>query len=145
LHVPVAMNTEAELFAAVIAAHNRGSAQTAASGRQFESLSTAVGAHYKPPGERPSMFDLWLQARQPPWRHQTSKWVCGGCPKSTHQVNAPELPDGRSRRDYFQTQATYTQGATRYMNQGNNAPNFGWERGGNFGFGVLSDCGNSSH
>jgi hypothetical protein len=42
--------------------------------------------------------------------------------------------------DYFQTQATYTQGATRYMNQANNAPNFGWERGGNFGFGVLSDC-----
>jgi len=26
------------------------------------------------------------------------------------------------------------------MNQANNAPNFGWERGGNFGFGVLSDC-----
>ena len=24
------------------------------------------------------------------------------------------------------------------MNQANNAPNFGWERGGNFG--VLSDC-----
>jgi hypothetical protein len=42
--------------------------------------------------------------------------------------------------DFFQSQATYTQGATRYMNMGNNAPNFGWERGGNFGFGVLSDC-----
>jgi hypothetical protein len=33
LHVPVAMNTEAELFAAVIAAHNQDSAQTVASGR----------------------------------------------------------------------------------------------------------------
>jgi hypothetical protein len=33
LHVPVAMNGESELFAAVIAAHNRGSAQTVASGR----------------------------------------------------------------------------------------------------------------
>ena len=42
--------------------------------------------------------------------------------------------------DYFQTQAIYTQGATRYMNKSNNAPNFGWERGGDFGFGVLSDC-----
>ena len=42
--------------------------------------------------------------------------------------------------DYFQTQAAYTQGAVRYMNQGNGTPNFGWERGGELGFGVLSDC-----
>jgi hypothetical protein len=42
--------------------------------------------------------------------------------------------------DYFQTQVNYTQGAMRYMNQANNAPNFGWERGGNFGFGIMSDC-----
>jgi hypothetical protein len=33
LHVPVEMNTEAEFFAAVIAAHIRGWAQTVASGR----------------------------------------------------------------------------------------------------------------
>ena len=42
--------------------------------------------------------------------------------------------------DYFQAQGTYTQGAVRYMMQGDNAPNFGWERGGNLGFGVTSDC-----
>jgi hypothetical protein len=42
--------------------------------------------------------------------------------------------------DYFQTQAAYTQGAVRYMNQGNGTPNFGWERGHDLGFGVLSDC-----
>jgi hypothetical protein len=52
------------------------------------------------------------------------------------RINAPFVAQG----DYFQAQGTYTQGATRYMNQGNNAPNFGWERGNNFGFGVLSDC-----
>jgi hypothetical protein len=33
LHVPIKMNTEAEFFAAVIAAHIRGWAQTVASGR----------------------------------------------------------------------------------------------------------------
>jgi hypothetical protein len=52
------------------------------------------------------------------------------------RINAPFIAQG----DFFQTQATYTQGATRYMNTGNNAPNFGWERGNEFGFGVLSDC-----
>jgi hypothetical protein len=52
------------------------------------------------------------------------------------RINAPFIAQG----DFFQTQATYTQGATRYMNMGNNAPNFGWERGNEFGFGVLSDC-----
>jgi hypothetical protein len=59
-------------------------------------------------------------------------WVAG----AGLRVNFPFIAQG----DYFQTQGTYTQGATRYMNQGNNAPNFGWERGREFGFGVLSDC-----
>jgi Porin subfamily len=52
------------------------------------------------------------------------------------RLNAPFIAQG----DYFQAQAAYTQGALRYMNQGNGTPNFGWERGNNFGFGVLSDC-----
>ena len=52
------------------------------------------------------------------------------------RLNFPMIAQG----DYFQTQANYTQGAMRYLNQGNNAPNFGWERGDDFGFGVLSDC-----
>jgi hypothetical protein len=59
-------------------------------------------------------------------------WVAG----AGLRINFPFVAQG----DFFQTQATYTQGGLRYMNQGNNAPNFGWERGGNFGFGVLSDC-----
>jgi hypothetical protein len=59
-------------------------------------------------------------------------WVAG----AGLRWNFPFIAQG----DYFQTQASYTQGALRYLNQGNNAPNFGWERGGNFGFGVLSDC-----
>ena len=59
-------------------------------------------------------------------------WVVG----AGLRLNFPNIAQG----DYFQSQVTYTQGATRYMNQANNAPNFGWERGGNFGFGVLSDC-----
>ena len=52
------------------------------------------------------------------------------------RLNFPFIAQG----DYFQTQATYTQGAVRYMMQNNNQPNFGWERGGDFGFGVTSDC-----
>ena len=59
-------------------------------------------------------------------------WVAG----AGLRVNFPFIAQG----DFFQTQGTYTRGAVRYMNQGNNAPNFGWERGGQFGFGVLSDC-----
>ena len=59
-------------------------------------------------------------------------WVAG----AGLRINVPYLAQG----DFFQTQGTYTQGALRYMNQGNNAPNFGWERGQHFGFGVLSDC-----
>jgi hypothetical protein len=59
-------------------------------------------------------------------------WVAG----AGLRLNFPFIAQG----DYFQTQASYTQGALRYLNQPNNAPNFGWERGGNFGFGVLSDC-----
>ena len=66
--------------------------------------------------------------------HPSDRWgwvACAGL-----RLNFPMVAQG----DYFQTQANYTQGATRYMNQANNAPNFGWERGGNFGFGVMSDC-----
>jgi len=66
--------------------------------------------------------------------HPSDKWgwvVGGGL-----RLNFPMIAQG----DYFQTQVNYTQGAMRYMNQANNAPNFGWERGGNFGFGIMSDC-----
>ncbi|MGC2079159.1 MAG: porin [Xanthobacteraceae bacterium] len=52
------------------------------------------------------------------------------------RLNFPMITQG----DYFQTQVNYTQGGLRYLNMGNNSPNFGWERGGNFGFGVMSDC-----
>jgi hypothetical protein len=50
--------------------------------------------------------------------------------------NFPFIAQG----DYFQTQAAYVQGAMGYLDKGNNTPNFGWERGGNFGFGIQSDC-----
>jgi hypothetical protein len=59
-------------------------------------------------------------------------WVAG----AGLRINAPFIAQG----DYFQSQVNYTRGGLRYLNQGNNAPNFGWERGGELGFGVLSDC-----
>src|SRR5262249_41570346 len=52
------------------------------------------------------------------------------------RLNAPFIAQG----DYFQMQAAYVQGAMGYLDKGNNTPNFGWERGGDFGFGVQSDC-----
>jgi Porin subfamily len=52
------------------------------------------------------------------------------------RLNFPMVAQG----DYFQSQVSYTHGALRYLNQANNSPNYGWERGGNFGFGVMSDC-----
>jgi hypothetical protein len=42
--------------------------------------------------------------------------------------------------DFFQTQVNYTHGALRYLEMGNNSPNYGWERGNSFGFGLTSDC-----
>jgi hypothetical protein len=66
--------------------------------------------------------------------HPGDKW--GWVASAGLRVNFPFIAQG----DYFQTQAIYTQGATRYMNMGNNAPNFAIERGQHFGFGVLSDC-----
>jgi hypothetical protein len=50
--------------------------------------------------------------------------------------NFPFIAQG----DYFQMQAAYTRGAMGYLDKGNNTPNFGWERGADFGFGVQSDC-----
>ena len=52
------------------------------------------------------------------------------------RVNFPWLAQG----DYFVTQAGYSQGALRYFAQGDGTPNFGWERGHDLGFGILSDC-----
>jgi len=66
--------------------------------------------------------------------HPGDKW--GWVASAGLRLNFPMIAQG----DYFQTQVAYTRGALRYLNMGNNAPNFGWERGGNFGFGVLSDC-----
>jgi hypothetical protein len=59
-------------------------------------------------------------------------WVAG----AGLRLNFPFVAQG----DYFQAQVSYTQGAVRYMMQSNNQPNFGWERGGDFGFGITSDC-----
>jgi len=59
-------------------------------------------------------------------------WVVG----AGLRWNFPFIAQG----DYFQTQATYTRGALRYMMQGDNGPNFGIERGGKFGYGVVADC-----
>jgi hypothetical protein len=59
-------------------------------------------------------------------------WVAG----VGFRYNFPFFAQG----DYFQTQATYTQGALRYMMQGDNGPNFGIERGGKFGYGIVADC-----
>jgi hypothetical protein len=59
-------------------------------------------------------------------------WVAG----AGLRWNFPFIAQG----DYFQTQVTYTQGALRYMMQGDNGPNFGIERGGKFGYGVVADC-----
>ncbi len=59
-------------------------------------------------------------------------WVVG----AGLRWNFPYFAQG----DYFQAQANYTEGALRYMMQGNNGPNYGIERGGNFGYGLVADC-----
>jgi hypothetical protein len=59
-------------------------------------------------------------------------WVVG----AGLRLNFPFITQG----DYFQTQAVYTQGAVTYMAKGDNTPNWGFERGGNLGFGITSDC-----
>jgi hypothetical protein len=66
--------------------------------------------------------------------HPDDKW--GWVAGAGLRLNVPYFAQG----DYFVTQAAYTQGATRYLAMGDNAPNFGWERGGNLGFGIISDC-----
>jgi hypothetical protein len=66
--------------------------------------------------------------------HPGDKW--GFVVGAGLRLNFPTIAQG----DYFQTQIAYTEGALRYLNQGNGTPNFGWERGGNLGFGTLSDC-----
>jgi hypothetical protein len=52
------------------------------------------------------------------------------------RLNFPMVAQG----DYFQAQGQYTQGGLRYLTQAINGPNFGIERGGKFGYGVVSDC-----
>jgi len=52
------------------------------------------------------------------------------------RLNFPMIAQG----DYFQGEVNYTHGALRYLEHGDGAPNWGWERGGNFGFGITSDC-----
>ena len=83
MHVPVALNTEGEFFAAVIAAQSTGWPQTAAWRRQYE---RDMGAHHKPPASaRPcSTLDLRFVNPQPCFQIEI---VRGRCPKSTHQVN----------------------------------------------------------
>jgi hypothetical protein len=59
-------------------------------------------------------------------------WVAG----AGLRLNFPMIAQG----DYFQSQFNYTHGGLRYLEFGNSAPNWGWERGGNLGFGLSSDC-----
>jgi hypothetical protein len=59
-------------------------------------------------------------------------WVAG----AGLRVNFPFIAQG----DYFQAQVNYTQGGLRYLMHGDNAPNWGWERGNEIGFGLTSDC-----
>jgi hypothetical protein len=66
--------------------------------------------------------------------HPGNKW--GWVASAGLRLNFPFIAQG----DYFQTQVAYTQGGLRYLNMGNNAPNFAIERGGNIGFGIESDC-----
>jgi hypothetical protein len=66
--------------------------------------------------------------------HPGDKW--GWVVSAGLRLNFPMIAQG----DYFQTQIAYTQGALRYLDQGNGTPNFGWERGGNLGFGIQTDC-----
>ena len=57
------------------------------------------------------------------------------------RLNFPMVAQG----DYFQAQGQYTQGGLRYLMQAINGPNFGIERGGKFGYGVVSDCAYTAH
>jgi hypothetical protein len=52
------------------------------------------------------------------------------------RLNFPFVAQG----DYFQMQTAYSRGAMGYLDKGNNTPNFGWERGADFGFGIQTDC-----
>jgi hypothetical protein len=52
------------------------------------------------------------------------------------RLNFPNIAQG----DFFQGEVNYTHGALRYLEMGDSAPSWGWERGGNFGFGITSDC-----
>jgi Porin subfamily len=51
------------------------------------------------------------------------------------KINAPFITQG----DYFQTQVNYTQGATKYLNNGNDT-NYAIENGAGTTVGVMSDC-----
>jgi len=59
-------------------------------------------------------------------------WIVGGGVK----LNNPMWGPG----DYVQLQASYTQGALRYLNQTEGGGNYYMERGTNVGYGVLSDA-----
>ena len=59
-------------------------------------------------------------------------WVVG----AGLRLNFPMIAQG----DYFQGQVNYTQGALKYLQQGNGAPNYGWEKGNTLGFGITADC-----
>ncbi len=59
-------------------------------------------------------------------------WVVG----AGLRLNFPSIAQG----DYFQGEVNYTQGALKYLQTGNGAPNYGWERGNSLGFGITSDC-----
>jgi hypothetical protein len=52
------------------------------------------------------------------------------------RLNFPMIAQG----DFFQGEVNYTHGALRYLMMGDNGPNFGIERGGKFGYGVVADC-----
>ena len=59
-------------------------------------------------------------------------WVAG----AGLRLNFPMIAQG----DFFQGEVNYTHGALRYLMMADNGPNFGIERGGKFGYGLVSDC-----
>jgi len=67
------MSAEADFFAAMIAAHERGSARIAVSGRRYETRRKAIGAHFKPPASARACSNYCLSPSTL-LRRQTLKW-----------------------------------------------------------------------
>ena len=66
--------------------------------------------------------------------HPGDKW--GFVVGAGLRLNFPMVAQG----DFFQAEVNYTQGALRYLEMGDNSPNWNINRGNTLGFGVTSDC-----